>query len=137
MKKLNNKKGFTIVELVIVIAVIGILAAVLIPTFSNVIKSAKDSADHQNAKNAYTQYLTEVVDGRPNADRMDTFNFCIKSGDYYFLVTEGVLSKEGTAECSKTAGYTGMKIEDGTLVEDSNHTNNHATQDGQNGNAND
>ena len=34
----KSKKGFTIVELVIVIAVIAILAAVLIPTFSNLVK---------------------------------------------------------------------------------------------------
>ena len=34
----RNKKGFTIVELVIVIAVIAILAAVLIPTFSSLIR---------------------------------------------------------------------------------------------------
>lgn len=39
---LNKKKNaFTITELVIVIAVIAILAAVLIPTFSNVVASAK------------------------------------------------------------------------------------------------
>lgn len=55
MKKLN-KKGFTIVELVIVIAVIGILAAVLIPTFSNVIESAKESAALQEAKNELNAY---------------------------------------------------------------------------------
>ena len=41
----NNKKGFTIVELVIVIAVIAILAAVLIPTFSGIIAKANESAD--------------------------------------------------------------------------------------------
>ena len=50
MKKLNNKKGFTIVELVIVIAVIGILAGVLIPTFSSVINSANESSALQEAK---------------------------------------------------------------------------------------
>ena len=50
MKKLNNKKGFTIVELVIVIAVIGILAGVLIPTFSSVIDSANESSALQEAK---------------------------------------------------------------------------------------
>ena len=38
---IKKKKGFTIVELVIVIAVVGILSAVLIPTFSNLIEKAK------------------------------------------------------------------------------------------------
>ena len=50
MKKMN-KKGFTIVELVIVIAVIAILAAVLIPTFSGVIAKANYSSAQQLAMN--------------------------------------------------------------------------------------
>ena len=45
--KNSNKKGFTIVELVIVIAVIAILAAVLIPTFSGLVKKANLSSDMQ------------------------------------------------------------------------------------------
>ena len=48
MKKYN---GFTVVELVIVIAVVAILAAVLIPTFSSIIKKANISADMQTARN--------------------------------------------------------------------------------------
>ena len=40
MNMRKSKKGFTIVELVIVIAVIAILAAVLIPTFANLIRQA-------------------------------------------------------------------------------------------------
>lgn len=43
----QSKRGFTIVELVIVIAVIAVLAAVLIPTFSSLIKKANLSADMQ------------------------------------------------------------------------------------------
>ena len=58
MKKLN-KKGFTIVELVIVIAVIAILAAVLIPTFSNVVEKANQSKALQEVKNAYEATLVE------------------------------------------------------------------------------
>ena len=50
----SNKKGFTIVELVIVIAVIAILAAVLIPTFSGIVTKAKENAALQEAKNEYT-----------------------------------------------------------------------------------
>ena len=45
--KNTKKKGFTIVELVIVIAVIAILAAVLIPTFAGIVKKANLSADQQ------------------------------------------------------------------------------------------
>ena len=46
----QSKRGFTIVELVIVIAVIAVLAAVLIPTFSSLIKKANLSADMQNVR---------------------------------------------------------------------------------------
>ena len=50
----TNKKGFTIVELVIVVAVIAILAAVLIPTFSGIIRKANISSDTVVAKNLNT-----------------------------------------------------------------------------------
>lgn len=52
--KRTNKKGFTIVELVIVIAVIAILAAVLIPTYSSLVKKANVSKDTQLIKNLNT-----------------------------------------------------------------------------------
>lgn len=48
---MKNIKGFTIVELVIVIAVVAILAAVMIPTFSGIIKRANISSDIQTARN--------------------------------------------------------------------------------------
>ena len=65
MKNLK-KKGFTIVELVIVIAVIAILSAVLIPTFSNLVKKANISADQQ-AVASMNKYLKidEVENGKP------------------------------------------------------------------------
>ena len=63
MKRMN-KKGFTIVELVIVIAVIAILAAVLIPTFSGIIEKANKSATLQEARTKYTEvYADDIQDG--------------------------------------------------------------------------
>ena len=63
MKKMN-KKGFTIVELVIVIAVIAILAAVMIPTFGGIIKKANLSATQQEATAAYKEaYALAIADG--------------------------------------------------------------------------
>ncbi len=61
--KTQNKKGFTIVELVIVIAVIAILAAVLIPTFINLTKKANESADIQACRNMNTFLTTAKVTG--------------------------------------------------------------------------
>ena len=63
MKK-NNKKGFTIVELVIVIAVIGILSAILIPTFVGVTKAANEAALKSNLANAYSMYAADAADGK-------------------------------------------------------------------------
>ena len=68
MIKRNNKKGFTIVELVIVIAVIAILAAVLIPTFSGIIRKANISADTQLVKNMNTALAAdEAINGKPDS----------------------------------------------------------------------
>ena len=66
MKKMN-KKGFTIVELVIVIAVIAILAAVMIPTFGGIIEKANKSSVQQTAQSLYKQALAlDLADGVQN-----------------------------------------------------------------------
>ena len=60
MKKMNNK-GFTIVELVIVIAVIAILAAVMIPTFSGIVAKAQMSAATQEITAAYKEAYANAL----------------------------------------------------------------------------
>ena len=65
-----TKKGFTLTELVIVIAVIAILAAVLIPTFVGLINKANVSADTQTAKNLNTALTMAEAEGI----EMDDFN---------------------------------------------------------------
>jgi len=60
--KRTNKKGFTIVELVIVIAVIAILAAVLIPTFVRLVRKSKINTDTQLIRNLNTALEADKVD---------------------------------------------------------------------------
>lgn len=104
MKK--NKKGFTIVELVIVIAVIAILAAVLIPTFTTLVDRAKRTADLQECKSAYTQMLTqEEYFGSKEAAKRAVF---VGGNDYAYLCDDNgdfvdhcyklkVLNKQGAS----------------------------------------
>ena len=98
MKK-SNKKGFTIVELVIVIAVIAILAAVLIPTFSSVVDKANASAAFQEAKNEYTLYVSENVQSLAGDE-----DFVIVVNGYYVLVTDGQVADEAI-KGTKPTGY--------------------------------
>ena len=121
MKK-NNKKGFTIVELVIVIAVIAILAAVLIPTFTGVTEKAQKSAALQNAENAWKEFLGEYAD---KMDKVQDFDGAIKSGDYFFEITDGQLKDVidpfvTTGKYSKVFNnctvYLAVPLDDFTLV---------------------
>lgn len=129
MKK-TRKKGFTIVELVIVIAVIAILAAVLIPTFSGVIERAKQSNAMQSARSAYYDYMAGQVSDKVTTD---SFNLCIYSDGYFFHVVRGQFDTTATPAAedaitesthSLTTGTkfdegktpTPMKVEGGKLV---------------------
>ena len=89
-KNKKNRKGFTIVELVIVIAVIGILATVLVPTFGDVITNAKKSAALQEAKNSYNQYVAEFNynEGTPAGDMI------YKVGGYFVAVDDSAVQSE-------------------------------------------
>lgn len=60
MKKLN-KKGFTLIELIVVIAILAILAAILIPALTNYIQKATDAKNQANCRSLYTQYALDVA----------------------------------------------------------------------------
>ncbi len=120
MKKM--KKGFTIIELVIVIAVIGILASVLIPTFSSLIgKAKKDGKALEEAKNAMTvvQIAEEVLD--------EDATYYVNSSGYWYKLENGELTEATAPEIdaedvayAKVASPEGMDedIDTATVLDD-------------------
>lgn len=57
MRNTKLKKGFTLTELVVVIAIIAILILVVVPTFNNIVKNAEGSAALSQAKDLYGDYV--------------------------------------------------------------------------------
>ena len=62
MKKMN-KKGFTLAELLIVLAILAILIAIAIPVFSAQLENARRQADHANLRSAYAVVQTANILG--------------------------------------------------------------------------
>lgn len=111
MKKIN-KKGFTIAELAIVIAVIAILAAVMIPTFGNIIKNANQSAALQEATNLYKTLLMEeeiTVKNASNGSEKIKIN-----GDLDFYENEGV---DLYIKISQAGDYYYFEVKNGKISE--------------------
>ena len=111
-KNKKNRKGFTIVELVIVIAVIGILATVLVPTFGNVIEKANIAAAKQEAKNIHTNYVMDCVDKKVAYD-----NDCyIVVDDYYIQIVNGGVVDETPVKTAPTGAYDELTYENGVYT---------------------
>ena len=61
VKKMKNKnRGFTIIELLIVVAIISILASIGIPVFSNSLEKSRESVDIANVRAAYAEVMTSA-----------------------------------------------------------------------------
>ena len=61
MMKKNNKKGFTLAELLVVVAIIAVLIAVAIPTFGAATDRAEYGVELANARSAYAEAKVDYI----------------------------------------------------------------------------
>lgn len=135
-ERFRNKKGFTLIEMLIVVAVIAILVAVSIPLVSNALDRARHATDQANERAAKAeliiQYLAEndaVIDGAKGQIKVDT--------NYYYDAANGAI-KSGRngitpyGQCTKgdhATKFIAMKI-DANGVVTMDWTNNAGVTDG-------
>lgn len=67
-KNRKQGKGFTIIELLIVVAVIGVLVAISIPVFAAQLEKSREAADIANVRAAYAELMVRVLDTDGNTD---------------------------------------------------------------------
>lgn len=65
MKK--NNKGFTLAELLIVVAIIAVLVAIAIPVFTTQLEKSREATDIANVRSAYAYLMTEYLTNADNS----------------------------------------------------------------------
>lgn len=72
MKKFGSKSGFTLIELIVVIAILGILAGIAVPAYSGYIKKANEAADYTQLDAVKTAAVFAYTDKKVADDTTGT-----------------------------------------------------------------
>ena len=94
MKVLKNKKGFTLMEMLIVVAIMVILMAVSVPMFTSQLNKAKVTTDQANVKAGKSAVLALYMAGgtvKKSATETQEIN-ASQAGTYYYNTETGELS---------------------------------------------
>ena len=104
MKK-TNKKGFTLAELLIVVAIIAVLVAIAIPVFTTQLEKSREATDLANIRSAYASLVTQFLeDGKANSIdvpvQQKQANWQNNAGYIEVMVQGSVIQSAITAETS-------------------------------------
>jgi len=112
MKRLLNKKGFTLVELMIVVAIIGILAAIAIPNFIKFQARSKQSEAKTNLKALFQAEKSYFAERDTYSNDMQTIGFIPERGNrYMYRLGSGTAQTRSQAAIGTQANPTGIQVD--------------------------
>lgn len=114
IQKIREKKGFTLAELLIVVAIIAVLVAIAIPIFTTQLEKSREGTDLSNIRSVYAEAALAVLDGKTG----DVGNSSVSGGtisvaksgeDWVVSVANFPINQTATGwvvDTSNIAGYT-------------------------------
>ncbi|MEG2221808.1 MAG: prepilin-type N-terminal cleavage/methylation domain-containing protein [Oscillospiraceae bacterium] len=109
LKKIRSKKGFTLMEMLIVVAIIAILIAIAIPTFSGSLNKAKLAADNANFRTAKAVAAVQLMNSEDSGAALTTGSFNAETST--FGATGGYTAKAEEAAAGETQHAKGATID--------------------------
>ena len=110
----QNKNGFTLMEMLIVIAIIAVLIAVAIPVFASQLEKAREATDLANVRSAYAQVSTEALLG--DSEATVTVNLKQKQADWQSLDPVNIGGIVHSKSQGDTKNWIGVAEPNGTCV---------------------
>ena len=110
----QNKNGFTLMEMLIVIAIIAVLIAVAIPVFASQLEKAREATDLANVRSAYAQVSTEALLG--DSETTVTVNLKQKQADWQSVDPVNIGGIVHSKSQGDTVNWIGVAAPNGTCV---------------------
>ena len=110
----QNKNGFTLMEMLIVIAIIAVLIAVAIPVFASQLEKAREATDLANVRSAYAQVSTEALLG--DSETTVTVDLKQKQADWQSLDPVNIGGIVHYKSQGDTDNWKGVAAPNGTCV---------------------
>lgn len=110
----QNKNGFTLMEMLIVIAIIAVLIAVAIPVFASQLEKAREATDLANVRSAYAQVSTEALLG--DSETTVTVNLKQKQADWQSVDPVNIGGIVHSKNQGDTKNWIGVAAPNGTCV---------------------
>lgn len=110
----QNKNGFTLMEMLIVIAIIAVLIAVAIPVFASQLEKAREATDLANVRSAYAQVSTEALLG--DSEATVTVNLKQKQADWQSVDPVNIGGIVHSKSQGDTVNWKGVAAPNGTCV---------------------